>query len=68
MTRKTAIALLRAAGYENDDAEFTRVYFRARIGMPAAQKAFAEGRRLRAEADGRFTHAWQRDGYACRPA
>lgn len=46
MTRKQAIVAIRAAGAENDQKTFLRVYTENRISFTAAREAFDQGRRF----------------------
>lgn len=46
MSRKDALAAIKAAGTQNDQKAFMRLYVENRIALPAARAAFAEGQRF----------------------
>ena len=48
MKRSLLLASFRTAGYHDDRREFTRLKVEHRIAFAAAQRAWAEGERLRA--------------------
>jgi hypothetical protein len=48
MTRKQALAAIKAAGASGDQKAFLRLYVENRVALHAAQEAFEEGKRFAA--------------------
>ena len=48
MTRKTALVLLRVAGYHNDTKAFVRLYVENRVSIAAADREWERGKQMQA--------------------
>lgn len=53
MTRAKALNAIRAAGAQNDQKSFIRLYTENRISLAVAKQAFSEGRKLAAFVEAR---------------